>query len=562
MNILTRTTRLGYTRQASLWSLLFCALVAFFFMLPLARMFLLSVWRDGSLSVGEYADLLGARSVRAGIVNTVGITLLSTILAMSIGLLEAWLIAYTDLRGKFALEIFFMLPFMIPSYITSLAWSRMTGASGMLTEMLGFYVPSVRSYWGIVWVMAICHAPLGYLLCLSALRKIPRDLEWAARAAGCSRSGAFFHVTLPLVLPGLVGGGMIVLLAGLDNFGIPAFLGSDKGINVLSTLIYQEIAGFGPSAFQRASCLSAILGFLALFCCGAIWLLGRSGYITESVAEDRLPRSALGRARVPVEIAVWLFILITSLLPLAAMLCTALLKAYGVKLAAGNITLDNFAFLLGNKKALGALKNSFLLAGSTGIAACIIGSAVAYGRVRVGGWRFRFMEAAFSLPYVLPGGVFALSMIISWIEPIPGWRPGIYGTVWLLGGAYIIRFTLLQFRAVTSAMMQVDASVEEAASICGARAPTRWAKILAPLLASGIVSGFFMTTTHAFTELTVSSILGALGSETVGAVVLNFEQSGNVTVSCAFSAMVLAALALFSLPNIALHLLRTKRKKL
>ena len=56
--------------------------------------------------------------------------------------------------------------------------------------------------------------------------------------------------------------------------------------------------------------------------------------------------------------------------------------------------------------------------------------------------------------------------------------------------------------------------------------------------------------------------MGALGSETIGPVVLNFEQSGNVTVSCAFSSMVLAAMALFSLPNVALHLIGTKRRKL
>jgi iron(III) transport system permease protein len=525
-------------------------------------MFLLSVWSQGGFTLNEYAALLASKSVKAGIVNTIGLALSSTLVAMCVGLFEAWLVAYTDVRGKLALEIFFMLPFMIPSYITSLAWSRMTGTSGLLTEMLGVSVPSVHSYWGIVWVMAICHAPLGYLLCLGALRKIPRDLEWAARSAGCSKLGTFVHVTLPLVLPGLVGGGMIVVLAGLDNFGIPAFLGMDRGINVLSTLIYQEIAGFGPSSFSRASCLSAILAAVALLCCGAIWLCGRKGFITESVAEDRRPRYSLGPMRLPVETAVWLFIVITSLLPLLAMLCTSLLKAYGVKLALDNMTLDNFAFILRNRKAFSALKNSFFLAFATGMAACIIGSAAAYGRVRVGGWRFRFMEVAFSLPYVLPGGVFALSMIISWIEPLPGWRPGIYGTVWLLGGAYIVRFTLLQFRAVTSAMLQVDSSVEEAASVCGAGVLARWTKILTPLLSSGIVSGFFMTTTHAFTELTVSSILGALGSETIGAVVLNFEQSGNITVSCAFSVIVLAALAVFSLPNIALHLLQTKRRKL
>jgi iron(III) transport system permease protein len=539
-----------------------CGLVAFFYLLPLARMFFLSFRGSGGFTLSVYAEVLASRGIRAGIVNTLGIAVSSTLLAMGIGLFEAWLIAYTDIRKKMALEIFFMLPFMIPSYISSLAWSRMTGGSGVLSRILGLPLPSVRSYWGIVWVMAVCHAPLGYMLCLSALRKIPRDLEWAARCSGASRLATFVEVTLPLVWPGLLGGGMIVALAGLDNFGIPAFLGSDRGINVLSTLIYQEIAGFGPSSFSRASCLSAILGGLALLCCGAIWLCGRRGHITESVAEDRLPRCSLGSLRLPVEVVVWTFILLTSLLPLFSMLHTSLLKAYGVALTAPNMTLGNYAFLFRSRKALFALRNSFLLAFFTGAAACVIGSAAAYGRVRFGGWKFHFMETAFSLPFVLPGGVFALAMILSWIEPLPGWRPGIYGTLWLLEGASVIRFTLLHFRAVVSAMLQVDASVEEAADVCGAGLLAKWGKILTPLLASGMVYGFFMTTTHAFTELTVSSILGALGSETIGSVVLNFEQAGNVTVSCAFSVMILSALGLFALPGAALHLLYAKRGKL
>ena len=532
---------------------LLCGLVAFFYCLPFLRLFFLSFR-------GSEGFIFSSRGVQTGIVNTLGITLFSTLLAMTIGLFEAWLIAYTDIRKKMMFEVFFIMPFMIPSYITSLAWSRMMGTSGILSRISGWPFPSVHSYWGIVWVMAICHAPLGYMLCLSALRKIPRDLEWAARCAGSSRWATFVEVTLPLVWPGLLGGGMIVILAGLDNFGIPAFLGADKGINVLSTLIYQEIAGFGPSSFSSASCLSSILGAMAFLCCGAIWLCGRQAYVTESVAEDRLPRCSLNSLRLPIEVFVGVFILLSSLLPLLSMLCTSLLKAYGVKLAVENMTLGNYAFLLRNRKALSALRNSFLLAFVTGIVTCFIGSAAAYGKVRFGGWQFRFMEVAFSLPFVLPGCVFALAMVLSWVEPLPGWRPGIYGTLWLVGGAYVVRFTLLSFRATTSAMSQVDASVEEAAGICGAGLLVRWRKILVPLLASGLLYGFFMTATHAFTELTVSSILGALGSETIGAVVLNFEQAGNITVSCAFSIMVLVHLGLFALPNVALHLFYTKLK--
>jgi iron(III) transport system permease protein len=56
-----------------------------------------------------------------------------------------------------------------------------------------------------------------------------------------------------------------------------------------------------------------------------------------------------------------------------------------------------------------------------------------------------------------------------------------------------------------------------------------------------------MTATHALTELTISSILGSPGSETVGMVILNFEQSGNVVVSCAFSTLTLGMIGLLSL---------------
>ena len=117
----------------------------------------------------------------------------------------------------------------------------------------------------------------------------------------------------------------------------------------------------------------------------------------------------------------------------------------------------------------------------------------------------------------------------------------------------VVRFSVLQFRASASALQQVDRSVEEAASVCGAGRWACWRRILIPLISSGLLSGFFMTTAHALTELTVSSILGALGAETVGMVVLNFEQAGDVALSCAFSVLVLGLLALLLLSGLALR---------
>jgi len=341
------------------------------------------------------------------------------VLSVFIGLTEAWFVTYTDIRGKALLHVFFILPFVIPSYITSLAWSRFLGPAGLLAQITGWDVPTVYGYSGIVYVMGICHAPLAYMFCLNALQKIPREVEWAARCSGCGAWNTFFTVTIPCAMPGLAGGAMTVALAGLDNFGIPAFLGGRKGINVLSTLIYQEIVGFGPSAFRRAACLSFILGVMALVCCFVLRRVLRSSGTLESLAPDKRPRCSLGSMRWKAEVIIWAFVVVISFLPLFSMIATSLLRAYGLKILPENLSLKNYAFLLSNPKAIGALKNSGALAILTGCCALVTGSVAAWGRSRHPGLVFRSIEAAFALPYVLPGAVFALATIIAWVEPLP-----------------------------------------------------------------------------------------------------------------------------------------------
>ncbi|GHS88137.1 ABC transporter permease [Synergistales bacterium] len=555
MNNLKRSAILGHYA----WGAFLLCAIFFFFVYPLVRLFFLSFQGKEGLTLSLYWNMLASARVQKGILNTIGIVAFSSLLSVTVGVFEAWLLAYTDIRGKSLLRALFLVPFVIPSYITSLAWSRMMGDSGFLSQILqsvlppGFAVPTIYGWWGIVWVMGICNAPLAFMFCLSAMRKIPRELEWAARCSGCGPWETFFSVTLPQALPGIAGGALTVALAGIDNFGIPAFLGANKGVNVLSTLIYQEVMGFGPSAFGRAACLSVILGLLALLCCFVLWrLLGKSESL-ESMVPDMRSRVSLGKARWKVELFIWVFIVVTSLMPLVSMLAVSLVKAYGLRFVPGNITLDHFSFLFQNRKAVMALLNSFKLSLFTGFVALVIGSAAAYVRIRRPGNISRFIEAAFTLPYVLPGTVFALSMIITWIEPIPGWRPGIYGTATLLGMVYVVRFSALQLRATASALQQLDRSVEEAAATSGAGRAARWASIIIPLVATGLFSGFFMTAAHAFTELTVSSILGSVGSETIGMVVLNFEQSGNITVSCAFSVLALLLMGVFLIPGAILH---------
>ncbi len=321
---------------------------------------------------------------------------------------------------------------------------------------------SMYSYGGIIFVMGIHHFPLVYLLTVNVLKKIPRDLEWASRASGAGKWKTFYLVTFPLVLPGVTSGGLLVFLASLDNFGIPAFLGIPKNISVLSTLIYEEIIGFGPSAFARGAALSVILGAIAIVGTLLQWLAVRRIKSADTVITDHSPRYMLGKHRMWITGAIWTFLMFITIVPLFSMVSTSLKKAYGLPFQTANLTLDNYKYiLLKNPKVWQSIQNSFVLSITTLGICLVIGSLLAYARVRKPSWATKSAELAIALPYTLPGIVFGLAMIFAWMEPIPGWNPGIYGSIRILFIAYVCRFLILQLRASITAFMQIDTSMEE-----------------------------------------------------------------------------------------------------
>lgn len=519
--------------------------VVVFFVLPIFRLVFLSFSSEGSFTIGNYTSVLQDRSTWKTIENTLYVVGGSSIIAIVLGVMTAWVVAYTNIRRKKLIQVFIFLPFIIPSYITTLAWTQFMNKNGFFAHLLSLLPGSVEplnmySLQGIIMVMGFSHYPLVYLLTVGVLRKIPRDLEYAARVSGASKWQSFQKITLPLAIPGIASGGFLAFLASLDNFGIPAFLGIPGNIRVLSTYIYEQIVGFGPNSFERAATLSVILGFIALTGTFVQWLLLKKAKHTETAVEDKEPRFLLTkRTRLTIELLLWSFLLVTTMVPLLSMLSASLIKAYGLPFALENISLKNYQFvLLENQKAITSLKNSANLAIFTAVVCLVIGTGIAYVRTKKPSMISKGVEMIIGIPYALPGTVLALAMIFAWMEPIPGWNPGIYGTITILFIAYVTRFLILQVRGSITAFMQVDPSMEEAARVSGSNGFYKWQQILIPLIFPGVISGALLVFLTALTELTVSSLLWSSGSETIGLVIFNFEQAGYSTYSTAFSSII------------------------
>lgn len=542
------------------WGIPGFLLLVFVFLLPVWRLVWLSISSGEGISLELYQEVLLEKATWRTIQNTIIITFSSTLLSLILGVGLAFTMAYMNIRAKKWLQLLIFLPFLIPSYISTLAWVQFFGGNGPIQYLFHQSV-NLYSMGGIIFVLGLSHYPLVYLMSVEVFRRIPRELKYAANTSGASGWIVFRKVIFPMALPGIASGGILAFLSNIDNFGIPAFLGIPANIRVLSTYIYEQIIGYGPSAFARAAVLSVILGVIALIGTVLQWAIIRKSNVSETAARDTEPRYFLSRGwRNAVEIVLWMFLLITTLLPLVVMASTSFIKAYGLSLAWENLSLKNYSYLLfEDAKTGGAIGNSVTLALVTMLICMVIGTVIAYLRFKKPSFFVKVSEIIVTIPYALPGTVFALAIILMWLQPVPGFQPGVYGTIWILLIAYITRFTVLQMRGSLTAFSQIDSSMEEAARISGAKALAKWRSILFPLLMPGILSGAALVFLTALTELTVSSLLWASGSETIGVVIFSFEQAGYTTYSTAFSTLIVGAVLIMGILFVLLEKIWKKK---
>lgn len=531
-----------YLKVNNLFYGLFYFAVFLIFVAPLLRLLIMSFNNGAGYGFTNYTRLLAENRTHRAIFNTLVSGVFSTAFSVFWGSLFAFLTAYTNIKRKKLAEILILLPFIVPSYIITLSWTGLLSEKGLLNYLLsslGIGHINLYSMGGIIFVQGMCHIPLVYLLLKTMLKRIPVELEWASMAAGFSRSQTIIRINLTLAAPAIASGAILAFLAAIDNFSIPAFLGISSGIPVLSTYIYEKAIGFGPSSFSDAAVLSVILSFIAV---GGTLFEGKylnKGQALESIKADpsvRIPMSP--RVRKTVEWSLLGSLVGFNIVPLVFMLISSLQRCYGLGYGRNNLTFDNFHALLSNPGVIKAMRNSLILASVACLVCILVGTSAAYLKIRKNNKAMKILEKSASVTYAIPGMVLALSMIFHWVEPVPGIRPGIYGTMTILAVAYVTRYLILQIKGSVNAINTVEPAIEEAALASGRSPLTMWGKILLPLMFKPVLATSFLLFIPAMTELTLSSILSAAGTKTIGLTIFNFHQAGDYSLSIAMSAII------------------------
>jgi iron(III) transport system permease protein len=512
-------------------SLVVIGAVAILCVVPMLQLLLAAgrVMQDG---MPRALELLASASVLRATGNSLIIAGGSTVLAMMLGVAVALVLATMELRTRRLLGFLFVLSLMVAPQVSALAFKTLAGPSSPILNTLGIAPPPgtpnpMLGFGGIMLVMGLHHAPLVALTVAAGLARVPKSLVEAAMLDGASTWTIIRWIILPVARLYLLSAALLAFVAGVGNFGIPALLGLPVGVTTLPTMVYRQLASFGRGGIENAALVSMLIAIIAgAAVIASAWVMARRDVRTdgERGLEPFIENVAVMRI---CEWALWLIFAFAIILPLASLLATALVPAYGVTLNFATITFSQFTDTLWDQALVRrAFANSLIFSGSAAVILAVLSLFLAYiVDRRLARARIAIMPIV-EMPYALPGVVVAIACILLFVNPLPILGISIYGTGWIILFAYLASFLAIAVKPVMAAVSSLERGVEEAAILDGASVADRLTRIILPIVLPSVVAGGLMAFLIAFNELTISALLWSAGTETLGVALLNLEDAG------------------------------------
>jgi putative spermidine/putrescine transport system permease protein len=248
------------------WAIAPAALLfVLFFILPFGVMMLLSVLSGNPVSnpnVGftwrHYNRLVDSDLYVDALVATMRIGAITTLVALLIGYpLAHWMARMHSRAGHALLLMAVIAPLLTGIVVRTFAWMTVLGDRGVINitaQWLGLTEkawPLMYNEFGVIVGLVHIYVPFMVLTLVGVIGRIDRTLEEAARGLGASRLAAFIEVTLPLSLPGILAGSLLVFALAISAYVTPVLLG---GNNVLTIpmLIYQQVSASFNLGFAGA----------------------------------------------------------------------------------------------------------------------------------------------------------------------------------------------------------------------------------------------------------------------------------------------------------------------
>ena len=218
--------------------------VLVFLILPVAATIATTFGEDGGI-FAPYVAFFSSGFRRTVLWRTIEISLATTAISLVVGFLTAYVVSKSPGKLKSLLIIAAVFPLLTGVVVRSFAWLIILGKNGILNNFLvGVGITSeplsmLYTQGSVIVAMVYLFVPLMILTLVGVLENIPDDVVQASASLGATPAGTFRQVILPLAVPGLIVGAVLVFTGSFTAYATPQLLGGERQM-VMGTLMYQR----------------------------------------------------------------------------------------------------------------------------------------------------------------------------------------------------------------------------------------------------------------------------------------------------------------------------------
>ena len=412
------------------------------------------------------------------LLNTVTLVIAGVTLSAVIATACAWLVERSDIPFPRVWRVLLVAPLAVPAFVNGYAWVSLTHA--------------VEGFAGATLIVSLSYFPFIYLPVTASLQRIDPAFEEIARTMGLGRVATFTRIVLPQLRPALLGGGLLVALHLLAEFGALQML----RFPTFTVAIYEQFGSTfnGPAANLTAAAL-ALLCLVVLLV--ELRMRGRTtiARIGGGAARRAVP-AMLGRARAP-----WIGVLVVVVALSLGVPIASLVRWMYI----GSSTAFPLADLVSTTMT------TLALAAAGAAAATALAIPVAVLVVRHASRTSTLVERSTFTASALPGIVIALALVSLSLR----FTPSFYQTTVVLLAAYVIMFASQAVVGVRAALDHAPPILEDVAGALGQGSWATFRRVTLPLVAPGVGAGAALVFIAIATELTATLLLAPIGTRTL-----------------------------------------------
>jgi iron(III) transport system permease protein len=474
-----------------------------------------------------WVKALNTPGILKAIGNTFTLAITRQTIALFVGSFFAWLIARSDIPMKGMLEFFFWLSFFLPALPETMGWILLLDPKyGLLNQgLMSLGVISnplfnIYSFWGIVWAHMGGTISIKVMLLAPAFRNLDSALEEASKISGANGWRTFFRIVIPVMMPAILVTTILGIIRSLEAFEVELLLGTPIGLQVYSTKIH-ELVTWEPPQFAPAMALSSVfLGVLLLMVAMQRRYIAQRNYETVTGRGFSIRPTHLGRWRYPAFALVLTFALIVTIVPTFLLLIGTFMRLFGFFSIADPWTLDNWRATLNDPVLLRSLWNTLAIGLGAGVIGVLFYALIAYMIVKTRHAGRSLLDFLSWLPWSIPGILLGVALLWTFLQTrifLP-----IYGTIYLLMIAMVIKSMPFGTQMIKSVLIQLGSDLEEASKVCGGTWLHTFRRVIIPLAMPALITVGLVGFISAARDISTVVLLGSGRSRTLSLLMLDF----------------------------------------